>query len=177
MTETTQNPTPKRKAPRWMKVLLVISLAFNLLIIGAVASKAFMPHHRFGGKGIHKGYYNPLARPAALIRAGRHMMRQMPHERRHEMFQLVRKHRTNMQSDKKKLAAARLELARLMASQSDNQQNFDTAYTAVKQAEAATHEKTSAMVRDFIKNLTPTERTLYAEILQNPPRRRWFGHR
>ena len=174
MTETTSKPD--RKTPRWVKILLVLSLAFNLLIIGAVSAKVFMPHHRFGGKGPHMTH-GPLARPGAMYKTGRYLMRQLSRERRYEMMQLVRMHRANMQNELKNLATARLDFARLIASQPDNKAGFDKTYAAVKQAEAALHEKASALTRDFISNLTPQERVTYAEILQNPPRRRWFRRR
>jgi len=179
MTETTQTSAPKRKSPRWVKVLLVISLAFNLLIIGAVGSKVFKPHHRFGGgPNMHSTKHgpsaHPSARPGALIKAGRHMMRKMSPERRQEMFQILNKHRANMQEQMKSLADTRLAFAQHLANQSDDQAEFEKAYTAVKTAEDAVRDKYSEMTSDFIKNLTPPERKLYAKILQDPPRRHWF---
>lgn len=171
MTETT---TPKRKTPRWIKVLLTISLALNLLIVGAVAAKFFFPHphHRYG-----KGPHSALARPGALYKAGRHLMWKLSRERRHEMFQVVRMHRANMKTELGNLAKARLGLAKAIASQPDNQAAFDKNWEIVKQAETAFRVKASALTADFIKNLKPDERKIYAEILQNPPRRRWFKRR
>lgn len=178
MTETTQTSAPKRKSPRWVKVFLVISLAFNLLIIGAVASKVFRPHHRFGGGyKMHHTKPGPSARPGALIKAGRHMMRKMSPERRHEMFQTLNKHRANMQEQMKTLAATRLAFAQHLTNRPDDQAEFEKTYIAVKTAEDALRDKFSEMTNDFIKNLTPAERKLYAKILQDPPRRHWFNRR
>ncbi len=168
MTEQT-NPT-KTKAPRWMKILLTVSLAFNLLIIGAVSTRVFMSGHYMTGKGP----YAALARPGAMHHAGRHMMWKLPRQRRHEMRQLVRMHRSNMQAELKNLANTRLDFARQITSQPDSQAGFDKTYAAVKQAETALHEKASALTKDFITSLTPSERKTYAQTLEHPPRRRWF---
>lgn len=163
-----------------MKILLVISLAFNLLIIGAVSSKVFMPHHPFGSASHHKykgfnKHQSKLARPGALFRANRYLLHQLPRARRKELIQLVRKHRDSMQDELLTLAAARLAFARHIDSQPENQAEFDKTYTQVKQAEVALHAKASAMTKAFISALTPAERKIYAEILQNPPHRRWFS--
>lgn len=171
MTETNTISQPaNRKAPRWMKILLVLSLAMNLLVIGAFVGKLFMPHHGFAGKGPH----GALASPGAMRDAGRHLMWKLPRERRQEMLQLVRRHRANMQTELNDLANARLDFARLVASQPDNREGFDKTWKAVKKAEAALLAKANALTRDFLENLTPQERKLYAKTLQNPPRRKWF---
>jgi len=56
MSDPVTNPEPPQsKAPRWMKITLVISLATNLLIVGVVAgavlSKEGRPEARKGGAG------------------------------------------------------------------------------------------------------------------------------
>ena len=58
MTDPVAHPDAKTyRAPRWMKVTLVISLAVNLLIVGAVAgavlTKGDPPGARKGGAGNH----------------------------------------------------------------------------------------------------------------------------
>lgn len=156
-----------------MKIVLTISLALNFLIIGAIGAKFFLPHHPMHANGPH----GSLARPNAMYKAGRHLMWKLTRERRHEMFAIVRMHRTNMQTELSNLAKARLAIARTIASQPDNQKKFDENWRVVQKAEAALFTKASALTADFIKSLTPDERKIYAEILQNPPRRRWFKRR
>lgn len=163
----------KKTSPRWMKILLTVSLAFNFLIIGAIGAKFLLPHHPMHGKGSH----GALARPNAMYKAGRHLMWKLSRERRREMFQVVRMHRSNMQSELNDLAKARLAVAQTIARQPGNLEKFDKNWRIVKKAEAALFIKASTLTADFIKNLTPDERKIYAEILQNPPRRRWFKRR
>jgi len=156
--------TTKKILPRWIKVTLIISLAFNLLIVGAVTAKFFLPHHNLTGKGPH----GAMARPNAMHQAGRHLMWKLPRERRRQMIQLVRSHRKNMQSELDNLAKARLALAKTIASGPDNQAAFEEKWLEVQKAEKALFIKASALTKDFIANLTPTERKTYAEILQKP---------
>jgi len=165
--------TTKRTAPRWMKILLTISLALNLLIIGAIGAKFFRPYYPMHSKGPH----GALARPDAMYKAGRHLMWKLTRERRQEMFQIVRMHRSNMQTELSNLAKARLALAKTITSQPDNQSAFDQKWGIVKTAETALLKKSNALTSDFIKSLTADERKTYAEILQNPPHRQWFKRR
>jgi len=171
MTDTT--PT-KRKTPRWVKILLTLSLALNLLIIGASAARFFGPNHYMAGKGKHSA----LGQPGAMHHAGRHFMWKLPRERRHEMYQLVKMHRENMKSEYSNLAKTRLAFANMITNQpgnqEDNQERFDKFYAEIKKAEAALHQKASALTKDFIQSLTPSERQAFAKILQDPPKRRWF---
>ena len=68
----------KRKAPRWMKIVLVLSLMLNVVGIGAVGARAWMIHkHGHGGPSMH-----------AL---GLHsFLRKLPRERRHELREKFR---------------------------------------------------------------------------------------
>jgi len=165
--------TTKKTSSRWVKITLIISLAFNFLIIGAVAAKFFQPHHNMTGKGPH----GTLAQPNALHQAGRYLMWKLPRERRREMLELVRMHRANMQGELNNLANARLALAKTIANQPDDTAEFDEKWAMVQEAETALFLKANLLAKDFIKSLTPQERKTYAQILQNPPQRKWFKNK
>lgn len=166
----TQTPVIS-KTPRWVKITLTLSLALNLLVAGAVGASMFWSHSGLHGKGPHDG----LARPAAMKVAGRHLMWKLPRERRRELFKIIRQHRRAMRPELNVLADKRLELAKLLATPTPSQEEIDKSLSSVKDAETALHRKAGGLVKAFIGNLTPQERRLYAKILQNPPRRRWFG--
>ena len=83
----------------------------------------------------------------------------------------------HLQEQMKTLAATRLAFAQHLTNRPDDQAEFEKTYIAVKTAEDALRDKFSEMTNDFIKNLTPAERKLYAKILQDPPRRHWFNRR
>ena len=55
--------TPERKTPRWIKVVLTLSLALNLLIIGAVVGVA----SRFAGPGSGPWHDRAHKRPEAAL--------------------------------------------------------------------------------------------------------------
>ena len=71
--EMNGNGAVKRKAPRWMKIVLVISLMLNGLAIGAIGARAWKVHKH--GHGYH-----------AMHALGVHsFLRQLPRERRKEL--------------------------------------------------------------------------------------------
>jgi len=171
---TSQDQKIVRKSPRWVKILLVLSLAVNMLIIGTVAGSFFFgPGHRFTGMSS----YNNITRPAALHVAGRMLVWKLPRARRQAVFALVRKHREAIAPLFDKLDAKRMELAKILASETTDSQKFKTVFDEITNIEAEIHLKASALTEKFITGLEPAERRLYAEILQNPPHMRGFGMR
>ena len=153
-----------------MKVLLTISVALNLLVIGAIGSRAY-----FGPPGgFHMvGKHARLAHPAAMQHAGRHLMWKLPREKRRDIRQMVKSHRTSMQPQLQGLAQARLKFAKLIEQPYEPAQ-FDAALATMKTAEAAVQQKSSDLIRQFIEKLSPQERMKYGKILQKPARKRWF---
>lgn len=160
------------KTPRWIKVTLVVSLALNLLVAGAVGASVFWPHMRPIGEGPHGG----LARPAAMQTAARHLMWKLPRERRRALFALIVKHRRAMQPELNALADSRLALAKLLTSSSATTAELQAELLAVRNAESALHDKAAGLTKAYITSLSEKERRLYGQILQDPPRKRWFGH-
>ena len=77
-----------RKAPRWMKITLVLSLALNLLIFGAIGARfAFGPPH-----GAARG----LGAPGVMLMESRRIMRKLPPERRRALRVIIGKHRMEL---------------------------------------------------------------------------------
>ena len=168
----TQDPQIVRKSPRWMKILLVLSLALNLLIIGTIAGSFFFgPGHRFTGMAP----YNRIARPAALHVAGRMLVWKLPRERRRAVFELVQKQRTQMAPAFERLDEKRAELANILAAENLDTERFKTVFDEITKIEADIHLQAATLTEKFISGLHPAERRLYAEILQHPLRHRGFG--
>ena len=171
---TSQDSQIVRKSPRWMKILLVLSLALNLLIIGTIAGSFFFgPGHRFTGMAMSP--YNKISRPTALYVAGRMLVWKLPRERRQAVFALVRKHRAAMAPAFKRLDTKRTELANILAAETLDSERFKTVFDDITKIEADIHLKAADLTEKFITSLQPAERRLYAKILQNPPRHRGFG--
>lgn len=155
----------------WMKIALTVSLALNLLIVGAVATTIYNAKRHYGDLA----RVSPLGRPAAMHRAARHLMWKLPRERRRELAELARKNRAALLPDMERLAKARLALANLIARGTVDQAEYQAALDAVSKAENDIHVQAGTLTRKFIDALTPEERRLYAEILKSGPRhhRKW----
>ena len=164
MTQTT-----KRKSPRWMKVLLVISLCFNLIVLGAIGSRAF-----FGPPGFKMaGKYGRLAHPGAMRHAGVHLVWKLPKEKRRAIHQLVHDHKDATKPQLKALAEARANFARTLKTDYKPEE-FATALKKMDAAEDTLQNKTHELITVFINKLSPQERKKYADILLSPKRKRWF---
>ncbi len=169
MTDT-QTQLPQKKSPRWMKILLVISLSLNLLIIGAIGSRAY-----FGPAGFKvAGKHGRLASPNAMRHAGTHLMWKLPREKRLEIHQLVRNHKAAMKPQLLALANARANFARTLKTDYKPEE-LSAALAKVGAAEDVIHSKSTELIKIFIDKLTPQERKKYAAILLSPKRGRWFN--
>lgn len=89
--ETTRENTPgpdNQPAPRgpwrWGRIVLVISLALNVLFIGFAASRAY----QFSGK--HWRGHSPVAQ---VMKQGRTFVRELPRERRRELWAMIKERR------------------------------------------------------------------------------------
>ncbi len=165
-------PAIKCKSPRWMKVLLIISLSLNLLIAGAIGSRIYFgpPHFTVAGK------HGQLARPDAMRRAGLQMLWKLPPKKRREIHKLVRIHKSQMQPQLQALAKARTRFANTLKTDYTPQQ-LDEALAQMYAAQDAVKKKSNELIVRFINRLTPQERKQYAEILLAPSHRRWFKHK
>lgn len=72
-----QTPRPRR----WIKWALVASLAVNVLIIGFAVGKAYQFHHRA---------WRDHSAIAHVARQGREFVRDLPRERRRELWQFIK---------------------------------------------------------------------------------------
>jgi uncharacterized membrane protein len=162
----------RQKAPGWIKILLVISLAFNLLIIGAIGARFFLFKEYAGGNRPH----NWLARSAVLHVTMRKLLWHMPRERHDAMRKIIAPHRRAMRRQLRTLAELRLQLAKEISDGTFRQSHFNQSMEKVKAAEETIRQQRSELLSDFIKGLTPVERQRYSQLLLNPPpRRRWFN--
>ncbi len=151
-----------RRWPRWAKILLTISLALNLLIIGAVATRYY-----FIAYDHKKSTMGNLAKAGAMHRAGMAMMWKLPRDRRDQLARFAMSRRQQMQQNFSAIAATRLKLADIIAARPFDQAAFDKAFAEVKNAEAQAHVAGLKLTRDFIARLSDDERTLYVEMLKS----------
>ena len=148
--------------PRWAKILLVVSLALNLLIIGAAATRYY-----FVAYGHDESTMGNLARAGAMHRAGMALMWRLPRERRNQLRQFAMSRRMGMQQNFTAIANARLKLAEIIEKRPFDQAAFDKAFAVVKKAEAAAHDAGLKLTRDFIARLSDDERAIYVQMLKS----------
>lgn len=161
MTNKSEAKSPTRW-PRWAKILLTASLALNLLIIGAAATRYY-----FVSYGHEDSTMGNLAKAGAMHRAGMAMMWKLPRDRREQLRQFAMSRRQQMQTNFSAIASARLKLADIIAARPFDQTAFDGAFSAVKKAEASAHAAGLSLTRDFIAKLSDDERTLYVKMLKS----------
>ena len=157
------------RTPRWLLTLLVISLALNLLIIGAVAARIY--NSPFGFSHMRHAM---LARPGALHIAGRRLMHRLPRARRLQLRALAARHREAIRASFLTVAGARTKLAEYLAGGTFDEDRYSALLEAVRKAERAAHGEAVRLTDAFLRALTPAERQRYAEILRSPGQRGWW---
>ena len=184
-------------APRpWVMPLLVVSLALNLLVAGAIG--AMLYHHFAGGAyGARPGatsmnvrdmrqrmaamrHDRParLGRPGLMLIASWRLLRELPRERRKALRQVIRQRRGEIRRAYAKVAGARARLAQILAGEPFDEAAYAEAMNTLREADTAARAKAVALADAFIRALTPQERRLYArEIRKAAERRRgrWRG--
>ncbi len=177
MTDTVQ----KKKRRSWLLPLLLVSLAFNFLIIGAVG--AMIARHYLDRKvwGIHDirkmdarwKRHAALGRPGRMLRASRKLLRELPEERRKALSALVGKHGRAIREAYVKVGEARARLAAVIAAEPFDEKAYADAMKDLRRADAAARMKVLDLADAFLRALTPEERRRYAEILRRNAYRRW----
>ncbi|MFL5258402.1 MAG: periplasmic heavy metal sensor [Hyphomicrobiales bacterium] len=150
---------PRRS--RWWLALLVLSLALNLVVLGAVAVRLWAPERfeRFTGSG-----YSPLL--------PRKFLSDLSSEKRKEVGDLLRRNRAEFRSDFAAMRKAAADLADAL-----ERQPYDEAAVT---AAIANHVKTidrmvdrgAAVTMDVVRKLTPDERSLLAKRIRERVDRR-----
>ncbi len=167
------NAKPVRKAPRWMKITLVVSLALNLLVFGAIGSRvAFGPQHH-GQRS--------LGSPGMMLVEGRRMLRKLPPERRKALRGIVRSHRGELRTHRQAIAKARAQMALQLDAGKLDVDALKAAMLRVRKAESNGYETVERLREEFILALTPEERRKFSKRLlrhysryKKPNHRPWW---
>ena len=161
---------PARKAPRWMKVLLVISLALNLLVFGAIGARLVF--------GPAFGPPRGLGAPGVMFMEGRRMMRNLPPERRQALRSIIGMHRMELRKHRQKIARARARLARQLAQDKLDMASYKAELVKMQQAETEGYEMVMRMRADFLNAMNKSERQRFARgLLAHNRHRRAFWRR
>lgn len=150
-TQTPQDGAPAERKRRWPKVLLIVSLALNLLVIGGVAGAALtFKKGGFGGP-----------RHAAFARAVHDLIGQLPEDRRKATEQLVSEHRAKVRSIRAKMREARRTAVHEFRSESYDEARFKAALESLHDTRSDMHHAMAALMVKLGKALTVEERRAF----------------
>jgi uncharacterized membrane protein len=134
-----------RRAPRWMLVLLILSLALNLLVIGSVG--AAMWRFRTPPPWAHAVTPNLLGYASTL-----------PPERRKELWERSARERQQIRPFRREVRAARQETVRALVAEPFDRRQFMAAQARQSDAENRAREAVQNLYVTIAEGLTPEER-------------------
>jgi len=160
---------------RWLMPVLIASLAFNLLIIGAAGAMIY--HHFSSGMSARmmarSAQDHPqarLGRPGLMLRAAWRTLRQMPRKRRQILRQQAREYRAQIRQAYREVARARDELARIVTAQRFDKQAYEQAMQRLRAADIRARQKVLDLMDAFLRALTPQERKLFGDNMKRAGR-------
>jgi len=155
--------------------VLIASLAFNLLIIGAAGAMIYQ--HVFSGMSMHRMPPAPRGhprarpgRPGLMLRAAFLTLRQMPRERRRQLRQRARQRRAQIRQAYVDVARARAELARIVTAPRFDEQAYDRAMRKLRAADVRARQRVLDLMDAFLRDLTPQERKLFGDNMKRAAR-------
>ena len=155
----TDTPAPSQEVPRravrWWMVLLVVSLAANLLVAGALAVRFFAPerYERFTGSG-----YSPLI--------PRRFFGDLSAERRKELGDLLRQNRTRFRGDFAEMRKVAGEIADALEKDPYDEVAVIDAIRHHAEIAGGMVQRGSDVTIEMVRKLRPEERALLAERIR-----------
>lgn len=136
-------------------IVLAISLAFNVFIVGAAVGGAYMWH----ASGLHR---HAITARGGLGRAAE----KLPVAERKAFRHMLSQTRKEAASDVVAARSGRRELLQLMTADPIDRHAIDAQLSAIRQADSALRAKLEKTVIDFFETLTPSERQTFVEGLR-----------
>jgi uncharacterized membrane protein len=167
MTETAPQPMPvKVRAPRWMWIALVLSLAVNLFVAGAAARALW--HFRDAHGGPHPG-------PDGLSR----YLRSLPADRRDEIASLIEAERAKSRALRRMAREKRRQAARAFEAEPFDAARLEAAAREASEARIALLRQREMLLSTLATKLTAEERRAYisSRRARHDRWRRWHHRR
>ena len=141
-----------RRTPRWMWVLLILSLALNLMVLGIVCGSLWAVRHG--------GLWDA---PIALERSQR-FMQGLPQERRGEIKSIFFGHKPAMVPFWREVRQARLAIGTLIKRGTYTEAELNLAMDDLFKKEMAARQAAKPMVSDMMAQLKPDERLHFLSV-------------
>lgn len=142
----------KRRAPRWLWLVLVLSLAANLLFIGIVGGSLW---------AVRRGGFWDA--PLFLERSHR-FMSGLPREQRQAIRAIFAEHRPRLQPYWREVRGARLRLGTLIERGGFSREEFEAALQDLFAKEGRAREAAKPMVTAMVVALRPEERVHFLRV-------------
>jgi uncharacterized membrane protein len=160
MTDQTPSVKPASRS-KWWKALLVASLALNLLIGGAVATRLFV-----------KGPADRIMGASYTQLIPRSFFAEMPRERRRVLLDILKNYRDDFRNGRQASEQVAAKLADVIAAEP-----YDVAKVKQVVGEFVGQNNTLVLrggdaVMDILTALTPEERQLLAKVIRDRPTRK-----
>ena len=141
-----------RRTPRWMWMLLIVSLALNLMVLGVVCGSMWLV--RQGGL---------WDAPIALERSQR-FMQGLPQERRSEIKAVFFGHKPGLIPFWREVRQARLAIGTLIKRGNYTEAELNASMETLFQKEMAARQAAKPMVSDMMAQLKPDERLHFLSV-------------
>jgi uncharacterized membrane protein len=141
-----------RRTPRWMWVLLILSLALNLMILGIVFGSLWAVRHG--------GLWDA---PIALERSQR-FMQGLPQERREEIKSVFFSHKPGLVPYWRDVRLARVAIGQLIKRGTYTEDELNRAMDDLFQKEMAARLAAKPMVTAMMAQLQPKERLYFLSV-------------
>ena len=142
----------------WLSAILVVSLAFNLFVIGAVAA-----HHIWDRRHAH--HVGRISGPGFTQLLPRRFFAELADGRRDELRTLIRQHRHEFSQGRTRLRQTARAVADALGAEPFDQAKLDQALQAFAKTGHSLIDMGASVAQDVISRLTPAERKKLAEQL------------
>lgn len=154
---------PGRSRIGWWKAALVVSLAFNLFVIGALGARHYWWEHHHRGHLRGPPFTQLLPRPFFFSLADK---------RRDELRALMRAHRPEFFAGRANMSLAARDVAAALVAEPFDQARFDKALQGFAASGHALMDTGMKVVADVVGHLSPDERKKLGEQLMRAIARR-----
>ena len=158
--ETNNAPVKRRRAPRWLWIGFLVSVAINLLVVGFAVGALW--HHKAGKAYRDRGA--PRHFGAFLWR--------LPKERREMFKRKFRERRPEFKGFREDIRVARQEAEELLSKQPFDKASFAEANRKLHEARARLRGAQFGMFPEIAELMTAEERALFLEW-RRKHRKRW----